>query len=326
MLTGRFAGLFLAALGCCAAQAEEQLTVVLNWAPNAEHAPLFHARRQGWYAQAGIAVEIEPVLGSPLAIERAMRGARTLAVTDFVAWLRASAAGAEGAAVMVLEHGSPYAFYFDRRTGLAGPGDVAGRRLAAQPQDPMRALWPVLAARHARRGAPGSAGSESAAVRWVDMGNAAKPEALARGEIDVALNPFLHNHLAYAAALGERLDVVWWRDLGFEAYGLVLTSGAALMRDEPELLRRFLAVTQRAWAQCRAAPSPCIDALIAAQPDVDRADSAALWQLAQPGPGALGDAFDAARVERTRADVEAAFGVRTPPAREAATNRFLDRR
>ncbi|MGH6693295.1 MAG: ABC transporter substrate-binding protein [Gammaproteobacteria bacterium] len=326
MLGWRCAATLFAALACCTAHAEEQLTVVLNWVPNAEHAPLFHARRQGWYAQAGIAVEIEPVLGSPVAIERAMRGARTLAVTDFVAWLRASAAGAEGAAVMVLEHGSPFAFYFDRRTGVAGPGDFAGRRLAAQPQDPMRALWPVLAARHLRQGTPGSAGNQTAAVRWVDMGNAAKPEALARGEIDVALNPFLHNHLAYAAALGERLGVAWWHDLGFEAYGLVLISGAALMRDEPELLRRFVAVTQRAWARCRLAPAPCIDALIAAQPDLDRADSAALWQLAQPGPGATGDAFDAARMERTRADVEAAFGVRAPQARAVATNRFLDRR
>jgi NitT/TauT family transport system substrate-binding protein len=317
--------MLLAAL-CCAAQADERLTVVLNWVPNAEHAPLFHARRQGWYARAGIAVEIEPVLGSPIAIERATRGAHTLAVADFVAWLRASAGGAQGAAVMVLEHGSPYAFYFDRRAGLAGPGDFAGRRFAAQPQDPMRALWPVLAARHLRAGTPASAAGATAAVRWVDMGNAAKPDALARGEIDVALNPFLHNHLAYAAALGERLGVAWWRDLGFEAYGLVLISGAALMRDEAGLLRRFVAVTRRAWAQCRAAPAPCIDALIAAQPELDRADSAALWQLAQPGPDLNGDAFDSSRVERTRTDVEAAFGVRPPEAGVLATNRFLDRR
>lgn len=304
---------FVAALACVAGRAEERLTVVLNWAPNAEHAPLFFAREQGWYAEAGIGVGLAPVLGSPLAIERA-GDARTLAVADFVAWLRASAAGREGAAVMVLEAGSPYALYFDRRAGIAGAGDFAGRRLAAQPRDPMRALWPVLAARSLGAVAP---------VRWVDMANAAKPEALAQGEIDVALNPFLHNHLAYAAALGERMRVVWWRDLGFEAYGLVLVSGPALMRDEPALLRRFLAVTQRAWARCRTAPAPCIDALIAAQPDLDPAHSAALWQLAQRAPGAPPDAFDSARVQRTWTDVEAAFGVRAPQARAVVTNGFL---
>jgi NitT/TauT family transport system substrate-binding protein len=311
-----------AILACFGARADERLTVVLNWAPSAEHAPLFHAQRHGWFAQTGIGIEIEPVLGSPLAIERAMRGAHTLAVADFVSWLRASAAGADGAAVMVLEHASPYAFYFDRRTGIGGPDDFAGRRLAAQPQDPMRALWPVLAARRLR-GAPPSTEGNASTVRWVDMGNAAKPEALAQGEIDVALNPFLHNHLAYATALGERLEVVWWRDLGFDAYGLVLISGAALMRDEPELLRRLVTVMQRAWTECRARPAPCIDALIAAQPDLDRADSAALWQLAQRVPSAVGDAFDTARVQRCWADVAAAFGLRAPATREATTNRFV---
>jgi NitT/TauT family transport system substrate-binding protein len=310
----RLAVAFVAALACLAGHAEERLTVVLNWAPNGEHAPLFFAREQGWYAQGGIAVELAPVLGSPVAIARATSEMRTLAVADFVAWLRASAAGAEGAAVMALENDSPYAFYFDRGAGIAGPGDFAGRRLAAQPQEPMRALWPVLAARALGAGA---------AVRWVDMGNAAKPDALARGEIDVALNPFLHNHFAYAAALGERMGVVWWRDLGFDAYGLVLVSGQALMRDEPGLLRRFVAVTQRAWARCRAAPAPCIDALLAAQPDLDRSHASGLWQLAQPGPGAAAGAFDGARVQRSWADVQEAFGVRAPPAREHVTNRFL---
>ena len=304
----------VAAFACAGGRAEEQLTIVLNWAPNAEHAPLFFAREQGWYAEAGIAVELAPVLGSAVAIARAAGRARTLAVTDFVAWLRASAAGAEGAAVMALEDGSPYAFYFDRGAGIAGAGDFAGRRLAAQPQDPMRALWPVLAARSLGAVAP---------VRWVDLGNAAKPDALAQGEIDVALNPFLHNHFAYAAALGERIGIEWWRELGFEAYGLVLVSGPALMRDEPELLRRFVAVTQRAWAGCRAAPTPCIDALIAAHPDLDRSHSEALWQLAQRAPGAAPGAFDGARVQRTWADVQTAFAVRAPEAREVVTNRFL---
>ena len=316
--------MLLVGLACLDACADEPLTVVLNWAPNAEHAPLFHAQRQGWFAQAGIGIEIEPVLGSPLAIERAMRGARTLAVADFVSWLRASAAGADGAAIMVLEHGSPYAFYFDRRAGIAGPDNLAGRRLAAQLQDPMRALWPVLAARRLRAAAPNSTQAKSTAVRWVDMGNAAKPEALAQGEIDVALNPFLHNHLAYAAALGERLNVVWWRDLGFDAYGLVLVSGAGLMHDAPDLVRRFVAVTHRAWSECRARPAPCIDALIAAQPDLSRADSIALWQLAQM-PSAAGEGFDRGRVQGTWMDVEIAFGVHAPTAREVTTNRFLER-
>jgi len=37
------------------------------------------------------------------------------------------------------------------------------------------------------------------------------------------------------------------RELGFDAYGLVLVASAALMHEAPDSLRRFVAVTQRAW-------------------------------------------------------------------------------
>ena len=300
----------LVAIACLTARAEQPLSVVLNWTPNAQHAPLFYARAQGWYRQAGIELSIEPLLGSPAAIERVASGGNILAVSDFVAWLRAAAKGAPGTAVMVLDDASPYAFYFDRARGPGQAAEFHDRRLAAQPQDPMRALWPVLAARL----------GVDATVQWVDLANPAKPDALARGEVDVALNAFLHNHLGYAAALGEQLGVLWWRELGFDAYGLVLVSSAPLMRDAPDLLRRFVAVTQAAWTQCRAAPAPCVDALIVAQPDLDRAHELALWQLAQALPAG---AFDDIRVQRTWADVEAAFGVRAPVGRSVVNREFL---
>ena len=92
------------------------------------------------------------------------------------------------------------------------------------------------------------------------------------------------------------------------------------MRDTPELLRRFVAVTQAAWTQCRATPAPCVDALIVAQPDLDRAHELALWQLAHALPAG---AFDDTRVQRTWTDVEAAFGVRAPLGRAVVSREFL---
>ena len=316
----RLALLACAGLAGLGAHAAEPLTIALNWTPNAQHAPLYYARVQGWYGAAGIDLTIEPVLGSPAAIERVGTQRAALAVVDFVAWLRAAADSASvmpGTAVLALEDASPYALYFDRERGLEQAARLPGRRLASQARDPMRALWPVLAARQGFDSAP----------QWVDLINRDKPEALARGEIDAALNPFLHNHLAYVSALGERLGVLWWRALGFDAYGLVLVAGAPSIERSPELLHRFVEVTHKAWAQCRAAPAPCIAALRAAQPDLDAGHELALWQLAQPAHadnanGAFDGRFDLGRVQRVWADVEAALGVRAPSA-PVTTDRFL---
>jgi NitT/TauT family transport system substrate-binding protein len=298
--------------------AEDALTLVLNWTPGAEHAPFFFAHEQGWYAHEGIALRIEPVLGSPGAVQRAAGDARSVAVADFVSVLRTQAQGIDVTAVLVLQPVSPWAFYFHEGGSIAGLSDFTGKHLAAAPQDPMRALWKVVA---------GRAGIDPGAVRWVDIANAAKPEALARREIDVALNPFLHNHLIYRTALGERMRVLWWHDLGFAAYGHVLVAGPVLIGEDADLLRRFVRVTQRAWSQCLAAPQPCIDALQRANPDLDALEQRALFDAAtqlarKASPDDSSGAFDQERVAATWRDVRSAFGL-NETSRPKTSNAFL---
>lgn len=300
------------------AVASEQLTLVLNWVPGADHAPFFFALRQGWYAQAGIALTIDSVAGSPEAMKRAALQPRTLAVADFVAYVRTRGSFPDTTAVMALQPLSPYAIYFSAASGIGRVQDLAGKRIAAQAQDPMRRLWRPLAQRNAVGAEP---------VTWIDRSNAAKPDALAAGEADAAFNPFLHNHLNYVAALGPSMRVLWWHELGFAGYGHVLVATDELTSRSPELVRGFVAVTQRAWAQCLAQPAPCIDALLAEHPQLDRQREQAVWELVaqmyriSPDPLQPLGAFDPARVARTLRDVDVAFDTQIGP--DGATNAFL---
>lgn len=309
----------LSALLAVPIHAATPLTLVLNWVPGADHAPFFFALRQGWFAQAGIDLTVDSVAGSPEAVKRAARDAGTVAVADFVAYLRTRSSIPGTTAVMALQPRSPYAVYFSASSGIERVQDLAGKRIAVQPQDPMRGLWGPLARRNGAAAGPAS---------WVDRSNAAKPDALAAGEADAAFNPFLHNHLNYAAVLGTDMRVLWWHELGFAAYGHVLVAGDALTRGSPELARRFVAVVQRAWAQCLAQAAPCLDALLAEHPQLNRAREQALWELvaqlyrATDSPPALG-AFEPARVASTVADLDAAFATRTSP-EGAVDSTFLD--
>jgi NitT/TauT family transport system substrate-binding protein len=314
----RAAGLLLC-LALSPALASEPLTLVLNWVPGADHAPFFFALRQGWYAQAGIALTVDSVAGSPEAMKRAAHEPSTLAVADFVAYLRARSSFPDAAAVMALQPRSPYAVYFSAASGIERVQDLAGKRIAAQAQDPMRRLWRPLAQRNA-------AAAES--ITWVDRSNAAKPDALLAGEADAAFNPFLHNHLNYLAVLGTSMRVLWWHELGFAAYGQVLVATGELTHRSPELVRKFVAVTQRAWAQCLAQPAPCVAALLAEHPQLDRAREQAVWELVAqlyriaPDPLQPLGAFDPARVPRTLRDVDVAFD--TQIGTGGTTNAFLD--
>ena len=131
------------------------------------------------------------------------------------------------------------------------------------------------------------------------------------------------------AVLGANMRVLWWHELGFAAYGQVLVATAELTRRSPELVRQFVAVTQRAWAQCLAQPAPCVDALVAEHPQLDRAREQAVWELVAqlyrtaPDPLQPLGAFDPARVARTLRDLDAAFDTRTGTD-NAVDNAFLD--
>ena len=300
-------------------RAAEAVTLVLNWIPSAEHAPFFYAAEQGWYREAGIELNIESVAGSPHAIKRAAQQANTLAVSDFIAYLRARGEHPTTVAIMALQPRSPCAIYYSARSGIGGVQDLAGKRIAAQPEDPMRGLWRVLAGRN---------GSDASSVNWIALSNPAKPDALAAGEVDAALNPFLHNHLSYEAALKEQMSVMWWYELGFAGYGHVLVAGDHLARERAALVGKFVAATQRAWAQCLAEPQPCLDALLAQHPHLDRAHEVALWQLVErlySDPAArdtvLG-AFDSTRVDVAVRDVESAL-VTANAVSAPTTNQFL---
>ena len=47
-----------------AATAAEHMSLMLNWTPTADHSPIYYAKSKGWYADAGIDLDIEAGKGS----------------------------------------------------------------------------------------------------------------------------------------------------------------------------------------------------------------------------------------------------------------------
>lgn len=304
--------LFLAS----AADAADGIRVCLNWAPGADHAAFYAARQQGVFAAADLAVELVPGGGSGDAIGKLARGECELAVADLGAVIAARAKSTDVVAVMALMAASPLAFYTIDGRPLAGVRDLTGRRIAADPKELARRLWPRLAARH---------GIDPAAVTWVDLPNNAKVEALAKGEADVAANTFYHHHTEFDAAFGDRLQVLRWRDLGIDPYGNVLVARAA--PDTPGLAR-FVPIVQRATAACAVDATPCLEALLLANPFLDAGREAAKWRAVRPllaPPSLAGTTLGAFASARLAVGMPEDAAARSHPALDAAvTARYLD--
>ena len=74
--------LALAASAPAPAQKSEKVDFILNWVAGGDHVPYYYAKKMGWYAQAGIDLNIEQGKGSALAIQKVGAGANPIGLAD----------------------------------------------------------------------------------------------------------------------------------------------------------------------------------------------------------------------------------------------------
>jgi NitT/TauT family transport system substrate-binding protein len=293
MLTG-LAALLVAWMSALplAATAADRMVLCLNWAPGADHAALYHARAEGWFAEAELATEIRPGGGSGDALDRLEAGECDAAIADYAAVVAARARGLNPLGILTVFADSPLAFFSVRPLQVETLADLAGRRIAADPRELARRLWPLLMQRNGLADLP---------VQWLDTPNNAKVEALAAGTAEVAASTFYHHAMEFERAFGERLSVIHWRDHGVNPYANVLAVRESVAGRDPSLPRRLAEVVQRAQTACSRNPTPCLDALLAANTHLDRDVETARWRLAAPlmAPrrlaGAVMGAFESGR-------------------------------
>lgn len=284
--------------------AADPMRICLNWAPGADHAALYHARSQGWFAAADLAVELRPGGGSADALAKLGAGECEAAIADLGAVIAARRNGDPPVAVFAVFADSPLAFYAVAPTPLQGLADVAGKRVAADPKEAARRLWPTLAAQN---------GLDPSGPAWIDTPNNAKLQALKNGDADIVTNTFYHHHAEFTAAFGERLRVLWWRDFGVNPVGNVIAVRTSMARAAPQRVEKFVHVVQQAHGACVRDSGPCLDALTAANPHLDRDAEAAKWQAAAP----------LIAPKRRSGQPIGGFGDVPPPMREAVSERFL---
>ena len=311
-----------AALGLAAgpAAAQDRVTLVLNWVPGADHAPLYWANAQGRYRDAGIQLTIETGRGSAYSAQRVGVGAAQVGIVDMPNALQARGQGADLVAVMGIYVQSPYTIYWRRASGVGGPQDFKGRRFGAPPADAGRSMWPMISR---------VLGLQPNDVTWVNIAPEAKVASLQSGAIDATMH-FYNVHYIYERTFGEDLGFLRTRDVGFNPYSNAIFANGPWLRANADAARRLVRTTQRAYADCLANPEPCLQAVSApASQGVD--DLRVSWRLVgelmqdDPAAGRPLGGFEAARVQQTLEAVRTAFNARAEfAASDAFTNSLLD--
>ena len=302
--------------------AQTKVDFVLNWVPGGDHAPYYYARKLGWYAQAGIDLQIEPGKGSALATQRVGAGATPIGLADMAGVLVAKGKGADTVAVFNVYANSPQGLYWLKSSGIKSVKDLAGKKIGNPAADGARVMWPALAKAN---------GMDPKSVTWVNIDANGKLAALKAKSID-ATTSFFNLHHVFERELGADMGFLAWRDAGLNPYGNSIIVNAKWLAENRPLVDRFVKVTQRAFAACVREPKPCVQALIDANGALKFDNELENWGLVEK---LMSDKFsrevalgihDDARMAADYELVREYIGLDKPfQVRTTYTNEFLDR-
>lgn len=232
----------------------------LDWTPNTNHTGIYVADARGWYAEAGVRLELLPYAGTtPEALMAAGQAECGISFQDAMTF--AAAAGAPVISVMAVLQRAASEVVALASSDIERPADLDGRVYAGfgypNEEPTLRAMIQ----------ADGGEGDFTA----VTLDSAAY-EALYAGRADFSIS-FSAWEGVEAARRGIELRAFRFSDYGVpEFYQVVIACDARWVEREPDLARRFVEATVRGYEAAVEDPQAAVGELIAANPGVYEAD------------------------------------------------------
>jgi NitT/TauT family transport system substrate-binding protein len=265
----RFAPVLAAALAWpLPAAAETAVHLKLDRKIDGPAAPFFVAIDKGYFKAEGLDVTIDAAPADPQdAIKLLTTAHYDLAVSDMNLLIELRDQVATGIkAVFVVFDKPPAAITARRSRGIAAPGDLAGKTLAAPAGEPATARWPIFAKLN---------DIDTAKVRVENVGRAVRDPMLASGEVDAVTGSAFTSYIDLKARGVPPDDLAVWlmADYGVELYGDAIMASENFVTEKPDALRGFLRAYVKALQDTVRDPASAIDSVLrrsdAARKDVE---------------------------------------------------------
>lgn len=254
-----FAALVLLAVQPATVQSQElqKVSVRMDWVISAYHAPYFVGVVNGYYKAEGLDVTVDPGNGSANVAQAIGNGIGQFGAVDGGTMMQLIAKGLPVKSVMGVYQRNPIGAIYNAKSGIQKPKDIEGKTLVVTHGDAPSALLPAFIK---------AAGIDISKVKVIGTDAASKNAAVISGKADAAVTfSFLAMPLMEAAGL--KVGTLDFADHGVNVPGLTLIANTAFIEKNPEVVRKFVRATVKAFEWSIANPQKAIDILIAANPN-----------------------------------------------------------
>ena len=240
----------------------QALRVMLDYFPNADHAAIYAAQESGAYARAGLDVKVTPPPDPSAPLKLLLAGKTDLAISYEPELLLARDKGAQLVSVGALVQKPLTSLMAVGKAKIRTPQDLRGKRVGTSGIPYQSAYLSTILQ---------TAGVDPGSVKETNVGFNLVP-AMLSGKVDATLGAFWNYEGVDLARRGRDPVIQRMEKLGVPTYSELVF--VARRRDlDQELgarIRRFMQATARGVAALERDPRAGVDALLAADPGLDR--------------------------------------------------------
>jgi len=255
LILGLLAGLLLST----AAQAQDKVTLRLNWLLYGFHTPFYLGLERGYYKDEKIDLTIGEGQGSVRAVQTVGAKGDMFGLADGGSVVAGVSKGAPVRAVMAITNSSPYSLAVRADAGIKTLKDIEGKTVASAPGEAGLQLLPALFARN---------GVDINKVKILRIEGAGKMVAVAEKRAE-GLMAGLDNQSLTLPRQGVPLVDFAYSKYGANTVGLTIFTNTDLIRDNPDLVRRFVKATVRSFEAAIKDPEAAIKAGQKVKPDLE---------------------------------------------------------
>lgn len=264
------AGALVAALSAHWAMAEQTVTLRLSYTPYAAHIPVYVAKAKGYYAAAGVNVNILSGRGSVFAATTVGAGKEEFGLSDAASVLAARAKGIPVIAIGNLQQDNGVALIATKRSGISKVEDLRGRNVGIFPGSTTTIFLQALLKKH------GMTLDDVKAVTWrpgTDL------PLLLDGKIDSEVSVYNNEIITWGFEHPELKLKVWtMASLGFDAPGYALITSEDYASKNPKVVSAVAKATFAGTDYALKHPEEAVDILVKAAPELNKDIESAKWK------------------------------------------------
>jgi ABC-type nitrate/sulfonate/bicarbonate transport system substrate-binding protein len=264
ILTFSFAACGTRTKSPAAAPAElEKVTVVLDWVPNTNHTGFYVAKDLGYYAEAGLDVEIiQPSEGGSASLIAAGQGDFGISYQEEVTYARTAAEPLPIKAIAAIIQHNTSGFASPVEKGIVTPKDFEGKKYGG---------WGSPSEIAVLKGLMAKEGADYSKLEMVDLG-ALDFFAATKSHVDFTW--IFYGWDGIAAEI-NKVPINFIRLQDFEEsldfYTPVIIAKEDTLSNRPELVKKFLAATTKGYEFAMENPEEAVKSLLKDAPEIDEA-------------------------------------------------------